>query len=160
MTHNQHNHSSTEQGHTTIGIIIYSVGDFIKCLCGCCVCSAVHIRGGLPDGARTTLDESIYMKYVDQIAAQAKLQNKPVKVVYLCSNTQELNIVSTEHMTKKYPRPFRYAVLPHISTGPGESELALKKVNSTYDNRGLGIEFYADIEIFVKADYFIGMRNM
>ena len=39
--------------------------------------------------------------------------------VYLCSHTQDKNIVSAEHMAALYPGNFTYKVLPHTVYGEG-----------------------------------------
>ncbi len=122
---------------------------------------AVHIRGGDPDQGRVVLAVDTYMKYVDEIAVKAAAQGKPVGIVYLCSHTQEENIISAEHMHAKYNRTYKFVVLPHASTGPGESEHALRNaslVNKPH-NSILTTEFYADVEILAASDYFIGSHS-
>ena len=125
---------------------------------------AVHIRAGKSmtavDG-RVPTNITRYMRHVDQYTRELALMNKTVSTVFLCSSHQDENIISAESMQERFPRNFRYVVLPHATLeGEGEAENKLvdqefrKRVNPNL--REHVAEYFADMEIMVKADVYIG----
>jgi hypothetical protein len=118
----------------------------------------VHVRGGVPDLGRHALQLDDVMRQVDAKVAEVEKRGQEVGQVYLCSDTQETNIVSAEHMQAKYPRSFKYIVLPHLNYSTGtEAEYALK--NSHVSKLDVFAEYLADIHILASADIFIGSRS-
>ncbi len=120
----------------------------------------MHIRGGAPDGDRTPLNVSHYIDKVDLLAKELEASGKPVKGVYLCSDTPEENVKSSEYMSKTFPRSWKYFVVPHTTLGPGEAEYNLRNpMKNQVSRRALMAEFLADVEILSQADAFIGSAS-
>ena len=122
---------------------------------------AVHIRGGAPDGDRVPLNVSFYIEKVDLLAKELAALGKPVKGVFLCSDSPDENIKSSEYMSSTFPRSWKYFVIPHTSLGPGEAEYNLRNPNNLNkpSNRILMTEFLADLELLTSADAFIGSAS-
>jgi hypothetical protein len=130
----------------------------------------VHIRGGSPDYGRKPLDVKWYIEAIDRKEKEVAALGYTIDHVYLCSDVQEQNIKSTAFMTETFPRNYTYAVLPHITFGPGEAEHTLRQgLHRRYsfndstvklpDAKDVYTEFVADIEIMTKADIFIGTHS-
>lgn len=117
----------------------------------------VHVRGGAPDTDRKVANLSYYIDAVDTKAAEMAGEGRPVGLVYLCSDLPEENIISTESMNQRFPRPFKFVVLPHITLGAGEAELNLRGMLKNHPpKRDLFMEYMADVEILASVDFFIG----
>ena len=116
----------------------------------------VHVRGGSPDNGRHVANISYYIEAIDIIAKEIQ----QVSAVFLCSDLPEKTLVSEEFLTKTFPRPWKYVLLPHLSL-PSEKHMeaafALKDdVNHKYSRRQLATEFMSDVDILTKTDAFIG----
>jgi hypothetical protein len=82
-------------------------------------------------------------------------------LVYLCSHLPAASYVSTEFMTKTYPRAFQYSTLPRIDLGKEDPEkIVFNAVVSGYVGfpplKEVYIEYLSDIHIMVEADIYIG----
>jgi hypothetical protein len=130
----------------------------------------VHIRGGQPDGQRKALKVTDVLKKVDEKVEELKLTGKIVTQVFMCSDTQETNIISKEYMTKMYPRNFSYVILPHLNYSVGtEAEYILRDQTTGNKNNNISIliptdfdiyaEWFTDVEILTHADVFIGSHS-
>jgi hypothetical protein len=119
---------------------------------------AVHFRGGDLDIGRKVANMSFYIDAVDKLAADLHFQGKAVDRVYICSLDQPNNIISADHMSSLFPRPWKYIVLPHYSVG--EVEYYFKSLPKgtlpSVRKRDLFAEFVSDVEIFAHADAFLG----
>ena len=96
---------------------------------------SMHLRGGThtkPTDHRIPLPLEHYIKVMDMYAARLEKQGRPLKAVYLTSDRSVENYISAEHMTKTYPRPFKYITLDHIDLGFGEAEFQLKKEGNAH----------------------------
>jgi hypothetical protein len=120
---------------------------------------AVHIRGGKPDAGRHPANLSYYIDAIDIKAAELAAVNRPVRLVYIGSDSQDENIQSSEFMNSHYPRPFKFSVLPHIQLGHGEVEHLLKGASDPPNRTELYIEWLADILCYSLADTFIGSSS-
>jgi hypothetical protein len=101
------------------------------------------------------------MDVLDEIQARLVQQGRSLGLVYLSSHLPAMSYVSTEFMTKNYPRPFQYSTLPRIDTGKEETEItAFKAVANGYVGlpplKEMYIEYLADIHIMIEADIYIG----
>jgi hypothetical protein len=112
------------------------------------------------------------MTQVDKTAARYKAMGDTVTQVYLCSDTQNTNIISAKHMKLKYPRPFKYVVIPHIAFSDGtEAEFVIRNKFYETDNStrvaalenvttmAVYSEFLADVRILAHADVYIGSHS-
>ena len=68
----------------------------------------VHVRGGNPDSNRKVANISYYIDAIDKKAAELEEQGRPVGLVYLCSDSPDENILSSDSMQQRFPRPFRF----------------------------------------------------
>lgn len=101
------------------------------------------------------------MDVLDEIQARLLKQGRSLGLVYLCSHLPAASYVSTEYMTKTYPRSFQYSTLPRIDTGKEETEItAFKAVSNGYVGlpplKDLYVEYLADIHAMIEADIYIG----
>lgn len=124
----------------------------------------VHVRGGKPDNKRKAANISHYLNAIDIVANQLAALGRPVDSVFLCSDLPEETFISTAHMQKQYPRPWKYIEVPHISLGGGEAELNLGRRQNPEaglqpNKRDLAMEYLADIEILAGCDAFIGSHS-
>jgi hypothetical protein len=120
----------------------------------------VHLRGGKPDVGRKPLQLDEMMTQIDDTVARLAKANQTVSQVYICSDEQDTNIISAEHMSKLYPRKFRYAILPHLNYSMGtEAEWAFADKKKNLSPADVYAEFLADIHILAHADVFIGSRS-
>ena len=129
---------------------------------------SIQLRTGngdvLDEGRAFEPSLDTYMKYVDDIADRMlKRENKILTVVYLASNNPEKTYISAEHMSRTYPRTFRYYELPHIHIGVGDPMRAhqanVAGAAHKYTNYDLHVEFYTDMHIYSHTDYFIGSTS-
>ena len=67
----------------------------------------VHVRGGDPDANRKVANLTYYIQAIDFKAAELARKGRPVGLVYLCSDSPDENIISSESMQERFPRPFR-----------------------------------------------------
>jgi hypothetical protein len=128
----------------------------------------VHVRGGstisffAQDARKQGLSIDGYIEYIDQIAKQLEIDHpeKPLRIVFFASDSPEQNIQSSEYLTKLYPRPWKYIVLPRLEIGKGDPHFNMMKQqhekNETIDHRTLTIEYLSDIEILSMTDIYLG----
>jgi hypothetical protein len=122
----------------------------------------VHVRGGKPDNQREPLHMEDVMHQVDVTVARLALRGDVVKRVFLCSDTQDTNIVSAEYMAEKFTRNFSYIVLPHLNYSVGtEAEYAMaadlkKPGQHSLSKVDIYAEFLADIYILAHSDVLQG----
>lgn len=123
----------------------------------------VHYRGQTPDENRKPADLDTYIEQVDIKANELKERGRIVTTVYFCSYDQSSNIRSAEYLNSKFPRPWRYIVLDHLTMGSIEAEWSLMKLYANDkrpahlpSKRDQVMEFLADIEILAEVDVFIG----
>ena len=115
-----------------------------------------------PKFGRKSLGMTRYVAVLDEIQSRLQQQGQSLGVVYLSSHLPAASFISAEHMTKTYPRPFRYSVLPRLDTGKEETEIKVFKAVSSGDLasipplREMYIEYLADIYTMMEADIYIG----
>jgi hypothetical protein len=123
----------------------------------------VHLRAGdIAIDGRRVLSVDDYMLHVDRIAETLQHTSRPVGLVFFCSHIQEENVISSEHMQATYNRSFKFAVLPHSDFGHIEFNVLMESKNaSQYQKHDMAVQFYTDLEVLSRVDYFIGsMSNM
>eukprot|EP01036_Dinobryon_divergens_P030970 gene30970-40299_t len=127
---------------------------------------AMHIRSGMEKyevgrNSRKSLGISRYVDVLDEIQSRLLKQGRSLGLVYLCSHLPAASYVSTEYMTKTYPRAFQYSTLPRIDLGKEDPEkIVFNAVVSGYVGfpplKEVYIEYLSDIHIMVEADIYIG----
>lgn len=130
----------------------------------------VHVRYGAKrylDHDRYRIDLDNYIEGVDYIAGILSYLGRPVSVVFFCGDNPEYSFKSSQYLAEQYPRPFRYVVLPQVSSLEfGDPQQILERDLTSpfasekhrYDplRYPLFMEYMADIEILAHADAFLG----
>jgi hypothetical protein len=122
----------------------------------------VHLRAGAPDGGRQALTLDDVMKQLDATVERVRLRGDIVSKVFICSDTQDTNIRSSEYMASAYPRNFTYVVLPHLNYSTGtEAEFAMRDDIKNHVNIKFQVfaEFMTDVLLLVHSDVFLGSHS-
>jgi hypothetical protein len=120
---------------------------------------AVHVRGGVPDYERKPTDLGEVMRVVDAKVAEHAQLGERVTRVFMCSDTQDTNIRSVEHMTSHFPRSFEYVILPHYNYSTGtEAEYVMRDASRSHSlsHFDVFVEYWADVMIMAYADVYVG----
>lgn len=120
----------------------------------------VHYRSGKPDGYRKVFPLDFYMSIVKQKAAELALAGRPVAVVYLASQNNIQIFKSPEYLHEKYGGNYTYKFLYPLSdnsTINANEEIEIQfEYHPNIPKEPVVIEFFADLQMMVDADVFIG----
>lgn len=130
---------------------------------------AVHVRTGKPDQDRKLISWQKYLSSIDNIVSEYSAVNTntkkpPITFVYLASQSNSETFKNVSYWNHLYPRHFQWYFLPNYIV-PNSSNLEIEVIlrhnpaNITISREDLTVDFLVDLELFARADFFLGSKS-
>jgi len=98
------------------------------------------------------------MRAVESKASELAAEGRPVVTVYLASQANDIIFHNISYIQQTFGGNYTFKMLSYVRVN-GSNEIEYEIMKSPELKRDLSIEFFADIELFVRSTVFIGSAS-